>query len=159
MSNHSAYDPDRDIKYSSGVVEMSTLARPGSLSNPIILSNITRAVVLPTDSEARKEIPLVSGVLDYFPAALAEVAKVSAQGNKQHNLEGDLQWSRGKSTDHADCIVRHLVDRGKFDKDGQRHSAKIAWRALALLEEELELEGAIPGRASKFPSLKDNALK
>jgi len=33
-----------------------------------------------------------------------------------------------------------LIDRGKFDTDGQRHSAKLAWRALALLQLELEEE-------------------
>jgi len=31
-----------------------------------------------------------------------------------------------------------LVDAGKIDTDGTRHSAKLAWRALANLEKELE---------------------
>lgn len=95
---------------------------------------------LPVDPKARKALPITTGVLDYFPRALAEVARVSVAGNEQHNPGQPLHWAREKSTDHADCITRHLIDRGKFDSDGQRHSAKVAWRALALLDEELRAE-------------------
>jgi hypothetical protein len=52
-----------------------------------------------------------------------------------------MHWAREKSTDHADCIVRHLVERGTVDSDGVRHSAKVAWRALALLQTEIENAG------------------
>ena len=97
-------------------------------------------MLLPTDAQERKQIPIVSGVLDYFPLAIAEVAKCSWAGNQQHHPDKELHWDKTKSTDHADCIGRHLIDRGKFDTDGQRHSAKLAWRALALLEIELENE-------------------
>jgi hypothetical protein len=86
----------------------------------------------------RKAIPLASGCLDYFPLALMEVAKCSLAGNEQHNKGKPLHWDRSKSGDHADALLRHLVDRGTFDTDGIRHAAKIAWRALALLQEELE---------------------
>lgn len=106
---------------------------------------------LPVNSNERKDLPLVRGVLDYFPAALAMVAEVSRVGNEQHNPGEKMHWARGKSSDHADCILRHLVDRGRFDKDGLRHTAKIAWRALALLQEEMETAGWAPGRASRFP--------
>ena len=95
-------------------------------------------MLLPTDAQERKQIPVVSGVLDYFPLAIAEVAKCSKAGNDQHHPGEPLFWDKTKSTDHADCIGRHLIDRGKFDTDGQRHSAKLAWRALALLQIELE---------------------
>lgn len=95
-------------------------------------------MILPTDAQERKQIPIVTGVLDYFPLAIAEVAKCSLASNEQHNPGEPLYWNRTKSTDHIDCLGRHLIDRGKFDTDGQRHSAKIAWRALANLELELE---------------------
>ena len=95
-------------------------------------------MLLPTDAQERKQIPIVSGVLDYFPLAIAEVAKCSKAGNDQHHPGEPLFWDKTKSTDHADCIGRHLIDRGKFDTDGQRHSAKLAWRSLALLQLELE---------------------
>ena len=97
-------------------------------------------MLLPTDAAERKKIPVVSGVLDYFPLAIAEVAKCSLSSNEQHNPGQPLHWDRTKSTDHIDCIGRHIIDRGKFDDDGQRHSAKLAWRALALLQLELEAE-------------------
>lgn len=99
---------------------------------------------LPAGSEERKNLPMARGLLDYFPAALAEVARVSLYGNEKHNPGEELHHSRGKSTDHADCIIRHLVDRGTRDADGQRHTALVAWRALALLQQELEDEGLAP---------------
>lgn len=90
------------------------------------------------DKKSRKEIPITSGVIDYFPLALAEVAKVSYVGNKQHNGDSPLHWDRNKSNDHADCAARHLIERGTIDDDGLRHTAKLAWRTLALLQEEME---------------------
>ena len=97
-------------------------------------------MILPTDAAERKCIPITSGVLDYFPLAIAEVAKASYAGNQQHHEGSPLHWDKSKSTDHSDCISRHLIDRGKVDSDGIKHSAKLAWRALALLEIELETE-------------------
>ena len=106
--------------------------------------------LFPTDAKARKEIPLASGVLDYFTSALIEVAKVSFEGNKQHNPGEPLHWARGKSMDQADTIIRHFVERGTIDTDGVRHSAKLAWRALALLQLELEAAGAPLARGAKL---------
>ncbi|MGI9556479.1 MAG: dATP/dGTP diphosphohydrolase domain-containing protein, partial [Solirubrobacterales bacterium] len=109
------------------------------------------ATALPTGAAARKSVPMAIGLLDYFPGALAEVARCSRVANEHHNPGEPVHWARGKSTDHADCILRHLVDRGTVDDDGVLHSAKVAWRALALLQEELEAAGAKPGRGSWFP--------
>jgi hypothetical protein len=86
----------------------------------------------------RKERPIATGVLDYFPLALLEVARASKAGQEQHNPGKPLAWDKTKSTDHADCLVRHLLERGTIDTDGVSHSAKVAWRALALLQLELE---------------------
>ena len=91
-----------------------------------------------TEAEARKQHPICSGVLDYFPDALMAVAHCSHVGNEQHNPGKPLHWDRSKSTDEADALLRHLKDRGTFDTDGVRHSAKVAWRALALLQKEIE---------------------
>ena len=87
---------------------------------------------------------MAQGLLWYFPAALAEVARVSKRGNDQHNPGQPMHHARGKSSDHADCILRHLTDAGTIDSDGLRHSAKVAWRALALLQEELEQQAGAP---------------
>jgi hypothetical protein len=95
---------------------------------------------LPHDAHERKQCPIATGVLDYFPLAMAEIGRLSKAGNDQHNPGQPLHWAREKSADHADCIVRHLIQRGAVDTDGQRHSAKMAWRALAFLQEELEAE-------------------
>lgn len=106
--------------------------------------------VLPTDAAERKGIPIATGVLDYFPAALAEIAKVSKVGNDQHNPGEPLHWARGKSTDQDDTIIRHFLERGTIDPcDGQRHTAKLAWRVLALLQLELEDAGAPIARGAK----------
>jgi hypothetical protein len=96
----------------------------------------------PTDAAARKAAPLCTGVFDYFPDALLEVARVSKAGNDQHNPGQPLHWAKEKSTDHADALSRHLLERGRIDTDGQRHSAKMAWRALALLQREIDAERA-----------------
>lgn len=91
-------------------------------------------------AQKRKRQPLATGVLDYFPDALIAVAETSFIGNEQHNPGQPLHWAKEKSTDHADCIMRHLIDRGTRDTDNVRHSAKLAWRALANLQIELERE-------------------
>lgn len=100
----------------------------------------TRATTLPDDPKARKRFPVASGVLDYFPDALVAIAEVSYVGNEQHNPGQPLHWARDKSTDEDDTIIRHFLERGTRDKDGIRHSAKLCWRALALLQKEIENE-------------------
>ncbi len=97
-------------------------------------------MTLPTDADQRKQRPIATGCLDYFPDALAEVANASWVGNEQHNLGEPLHWAKEKSTDEADCLVRHLIQRGTYDSDGVRHTAKVAWRALALLQREIEAD-------------------
>lgn len=97
-------------------------------------------MTLPSDATERKEMPIARGVLGYFPDAVAEVAHVSFVGNQQHNPGQPMHWAKGKSTDHADCLARHLIEAGTKDTDGLRHSAKVAWRALALLQTEIEVE-------------------
>lgn len=103
---------------------------------------ITKKPALPTDAAARKGVPLCTGCFDYFPDALADVAVLSKVGNDQHNPGQPLHWSKHKSTDHGDCLLRHQIDRGTRDTDGIRHSTKVAWRALAQLQIEIEAERA-----------------
>jgi hypothetical protein len=115
--------------------------------------------ILPTDAAARNEFPMADGLLYYFPAALAAVANVSKLGNDQHNPGEPMHWARGKSTDHENKIMRHLLEAGTKDKDGTRHSAKVAWRALALLQEELEREEGAPlPRNARLPKKEVNKL-
>tara|TARA_R110002020_G_scaffold436025_1_gene646230 strand:- start:77 stop:361 length:285 start_codon:yes stop_codon:yes gene_type:complete len=91
----------------------------------------------------RKKIPVYSGVLKYFPDAIIEVARCSYAGNNQHNPDKPLHWDRSKSGDELDALARHLLESGTIDSDGIRHSAKVAWRALANLQKEIEKDNEI----------------
>ena len=93
---------------------------------------------LPADANSRKDIPVATGFVDYFPDAIVAVAQLSKVGNTQHNPDKPLHWDRSKSGDESDALMRHFIERGTFDTDGVRHSAKVAWRAMALLQKELE---------------------
>jgi hypothetical protein len=122
---------------------------------------------LPTDSDDRKNYPLMSGCLNYFPAALAGVARWSRLGNDKHNKGQPLHHARGKSMDHGDCIIRHLIDlqalltkpnriatdQGDADIKAMMDEADaIAWRALALSQELHErFAGAPLAPAAKLP--------
>lgn len=106
--------------------------------------------VLPSSSKARKTIPVATGFFDYFPAAIAEIAKLSWFGNNKHNPGQPLHHARSKSTDHADCMLRHFMDRGQVDEDtGVDHMAEVCWRALALFQEMLEARGAPMARGAR----------
>jgi hypothetical protein len=94
-----------------------------------------------TKAEIRKDTPIYSGVLTYFPDALAEVCKASQAGNKQHLAGTPLHWDRSKSKDQLDALTRHLIDYAsgnEFDEDGVRHLAKVCWRALAQMQLDIE---------------------
>jgi len=80
---------------------------------------------LPQDAALRKQIPLHSGLVKYFPDALVAIAKLSFDGNDQHNPGTPLHWDRSKSTDHRDALMRHILD-----EDWNA----TAWRALAILQ-------------------------
>lgn len=89
--------------------------------------------LFPDDSDARKTYPVYSGLLAYFPAALAAIAHHSYVNNAKHNPGEPLHWNRAKSGDEADALLRHLME-GDY--------VGMAWRALALLQKHLEAEGA-----------------
>ena len=94
------------------------------------------------DAQWRKERPLFSGCLRYFPDALMEVANCSYVGNEQHNPGQPLHWNRSKSGDELDAMMRHMKDIDGVDDDGVSHAAKVAWRALAYLQKKIEKEQA-----------------
>lgn len=93
----------------------------------------------------RQRFPVATGVLDYFPDAILAVAECSYVGNAQHNPGEPVHWAREKSGNEADSLMRHFLARGTVDTDGVRHSAKVAWRALALLQKEIEADRACRG--------------
>ena len=81
------------------------------------------------DPQGRKDVPIYSGVIAYFPRALAAVARLSKKGNDQHNPGQRLFWNRAKSGDELDALMRHIID-GDWDA--------VAWRALANCEKAEE---------------------
>jgi hypothetical protein len=87
----------------------------------------------------RKDMPVYSGVLKYFPNAIKYVAYVSKKGNDQHHPDKPLHWDKDKSTDEPDALVRHLIDHSinPIDEDKVLHLGKVAWRSLAMLERYL----------------------
>lgn len=100
-------------------------------------------------SAERKAEPIHSGVMLYFPDALAAVARISVAGNKQHNPGEPLHWARGKSMDQMDAAARHMLTlEGVDSASGELEAANNAWRALAqlqLLEEKrLKAAGIMP---------------
>ena len=103
---------------------------------PIVCLDLARL----SDAQQRKAAPMARGLLDYFPDALRAVAHLSYVGNEQHNPGEPLHWARGKSMDQDDTMIRHFLQRGGIDKDGVRHTAKMVWRALAILQLEIEAE-------------------
>lgn len=100
-----------------------------------------------------KKDRITTGVVDYFPNALAAIGRWSAYNNTKYppavpSRDGSPRWSFDVSTDHADAISSHLAQRGTADEEtGFSHSVPLAWRALALLESELVNAGAKPGLA------------
>ena len=89
--------------------------------------------LFPEDSAERKQYPMYSALLAYFPAALAKVAHHSYLGNEKHNPGQPLHHDRAKSGDEADALVRHLME-GDY--------VGMAWRALSLLQKHCEANGA-----------------
>jgi hypothetical protein len=120
-----------------------------------------RMLTLPTNSNERKDYPILSGCVKYFPAALAGVARISKLGNDKHNPGQALHHDRNKSMDHGDCIIRHLIDTedlvaalGRGDSSVSKEmilleASQLAWRALAYSQELQERFGAPLAPAAK----------
>lgn len=114
--------------------EISAVTPPNGLKQPT-------GPALPTEAKARKDIPIYSGFVKYFPLAMAAVAELSRKGNDQHNPGKPLHWDRSKSGDELDALMRHLTDEAAGvpkDTDDVLHLTKVAWRAMAQLQKTLE---------------------
>lgn len=86
-------------------------------------------------SAERKAMPIDAGCLQYFPDALAAIARVSLKGNEKHNPGEPLHWRRGKSNDHAECVTRHRLTPDAIDPEsGEPHRNHAGWRLLAEIQ-------------------------
>lgn len=111
-------------------------------------------MTLPTDPKARKETPVVTGCFDYFPLAMAAIARLSKKANEKHNPGQPLHWSREKSSDHADAAGRHLLERGQIDPEtGESMTVHMGWRVLAMIQ--IEEEERIKNAATSNPVVQE----
>lgn len=130
--------------------KLVTSAKIEILPSNIISINAAKVnMTLPTDSKERKNYPLLDGCVRYFPAALAGVALISKKGNDKHNPGEELHHARGKSMDHGDCILRHLIDVQDLLAASPQDKVKLleevnqlSWRVLAYSQEIHEKFGA-----------------
>ena len=127
----------RYIQNNTGGVKFTDSNTPIELTGEVTPIELTEVKDTPIKF-TRKQTPIFTGVLNYFPDAIREVAQCSYAGQQQHNPDKPLHWDRSKSGDELDALSRHLLEAGTIDTDGIRHSAKVAWRALANLQKEIE---------------------
>jgi hypothetical protein len=110
---------------------------------PVSMDRPAGMPIFPDSAAGRKEYPMFTGLLAYFPDALAAVANVSFRGNHQHNPGEPLHWDRSKSMDQTDTAIRHQMDHklvNTKDTDGCYHLAKAIWRLAAELQLTIEKE-------------------
>lgn len=81
--------------------------------------------------------PIRQGVIEYFPRALIEVARVSEFGARKYSWGGWAPVPDG-ITRYGNAADRHAIKaiiEGPIDSDsGLLHAAHEAWNALARLE-------------------------
>jgi len=93
--------------------------------------------MLPTDATERKNIPVYTGFMCFFPLGIAEVALHSHVSTEQHHPGEPCHWDKSKSTDEKDSQARHLLDQTFPEQSLEEqilHARAGAWRAMANLE-------------------------
>jgi hypothetical protein len=93
------------------------------------------------EAQKRKNAPIHSGLLMYFPDACWAVAECSYIANEQHNPGEPMHWNREKSGDELDALIRHAFQAEVMDNDNILHATKVAWRGMANLQKVLEARG------------------
>lgn len=97
-----------------------------------------------------RKVPIFKGVMRYFAASLAAVARVSEAGSVKYSWsEYGKGWAQVPDGEvrYTEALLRHLSDEAKgefYDMDTQTlHAANAAWNALARLELILQRRPAI----------------
>lgn len=114
------------------------------IGHPNIASLTLSGVPFPMIGAGKKydsgKSPVWQGLVQYFPLALSEIAKVSDYGAKKYNLEfSERNWEKveGAKERYEDALLRHILDETTDPYDGESgllHAAHAAWNALAVLE-------------------------
>ena len=113
--------------------------------------------LFPEDSAARKEYPVYSGFIRYFPAAIAAVAHHSFKGNLKHNPGQPLHHDRAKSDDELDAMCRHLMEHEIPGMEDELIAA--AWRAMSELQKFKESRGAPIAPGARIPVYEEQAVQ
>lgn len=128
--------------------EASVLATKvaGASVSDLVAASSTGAKLRGYTSAERKEMPVQTLMAEYFPDAIAAVARHAKKANVKHNgPDAPMSWARGKSTDHLNCAGRHLMTPDAIDPDtGEIELVGASWRCLAALQlrEEARLKAA-----------------
>lgn len=119
-------DPEMSYAVTVGSA-LALLNREGSKSDK-------EPTLFPSDADERKTYPVGTFIKDYFPHAIAALAKHSYEAQQQHGdpLNGAcMEWLKDKSIGDGNQLIRHFME-------GDLEST--AWRSLELLERELTKE-------------------
>ncbi len=85
--------------------------------------------IFPQDDKERQKAPVGQFVRDFFPHAIAALARHSWENQQKHTPGSTkLTWAKDKSVGNGDQLLRHFMD-GEY--------VHTAWRALELLERQL----------------------
>lgn len=83
-----------------------------------------------------EKAPAMRGLIEYFPLALNEVAKVSGYGAQKYAWKNWVHVDDGVNR-YSDALMRHILagaSESHDDESGLMHAAHAAWNALARLE-------------------------
>lgn len=138
-------------KYNDGIdeynanIDVVNAARGICAPSPLLAGDVCRYGAVSDDaaeSQRRKETPIFSGFLSYWPDAVEAVASHSFVNNEKHNPGEPLHWSRDKSNDHLDSLARHLTDiaKGPGTEEKIELLKAVVWRGLAELQLTIEAE-------------------
>lgn len=84
--------------------------------------------------------PIRRGVLEYFPRAIIEIAKLSAKGAVKYDW-GNWEKVHDAINRYGDAELRHICEAAAYgptdEETGMLHAVHEAWCALAVLEKKL----------------------
>ena len=90
-----------------------------------LTTNLTTKAIFPKDDSERQKYAVGTFICEFFPHAIAELARFSYDMQQKHNPDAPMGWAKGKSVGDGNQIFRHQMD-GEF--------REVAWRGLEQLE-------------------------
>jgi hypothetical protein len=95
--------------------------------------------LFPEDDAERQTYPIGTFICEFFPHALAELARFSHKQQQKHNPDGPIGWAKDKSVWSIDRVFRHAMEAQRLYNEGDIEAAgeefkSLAWRSLEGLE-------------------------